>query len=261
MSAPATPITAPAMETSPAVPPPRPSQPPFLFAPPSPRPVPELHNGDHLTVDEFERRYAAMPPEIRAELIEGVVYMASPVRHTVHSRPQAALLGWLTLYWYNTPGVDAGDNATVRLDGRNQPQPDGLLFIRPDYGGRVRLSAEGCIEGAPELAAEVSASTVSIDLNAKMDAYRRNGVREYVVWRVEDGQVDWFALRDGRYERLAADAEGVVRSEVFPGLWLPPVAMAALDLPAVQRVARAGVESPEHAAFVESLARRKTQAT
>jgi hypothetical protein len=214
---------------------------------------PLLEAGDHLSRDEFERRYEAMPHVKKAELIEGVVYMPSPVRYQRHGRPQRHLSCWLGVYEANTPGVGGADDSTVRLDAPNEFQPDGLLFIDPAHGGQVRLSADDYIEGAPEFAAEVSASTVSIDLHTKLIVYQRNGVREYLVWRVLDQEVDWFVLRDEQFMRQAPDAQGILRSTVFPGLWLDAAALVRGDLATVLAVLHEGLVSPEHAAFVARL--------
>jgi Uma2 family endonuclease len=146
-----------------------------------------------------------------------------------------------------------GDNSTVRLDLDNEPQPDVLLFINPVCGGQVRISADGYIEGAPELVAEVASSSASYDLHAKLHVYRRNGMREYIVWRVLDREIDWFVLRAGQYERLLLDATGLYHSEVFPGLWLDPAALLRGDLAAVLAVVQRGLASPEHAAFSTRL--------
>ncbi len=143
--------------------------------------IPPLENGDRLSRPEFERRYNAMPNLKKAELIEGIVYMPSPVRFSQHGRPHSHLMGWLVLYEAGTPGVQAGDNSTVRLDVDNEPQPDASLLIDPERGGQTRLSKDGYIEGAPELVAEVASSRASYDLHDKQNIYRRNGVREYVV--------------------------------------------------------------------------------
>ena len=116
-----------------------------------PDPVPPLQNGDHLTRDEFERRYDALPHLKKAELIEGVVYMPSPVRQRRHGRPHLHVNTWLGTYEASTPGVEAGDNSTIRLDLDNEPQPDALLFIDPARGGQARISADDYLEGAPEL--------------------------------------------------------------------------------------------------------------
>ncbi len=215
--------------------------------------IPALENGDRLTRIEFERRYHAMPNVKKAELIEGIVYMPSPVRHRQHGEPHSYLMGWLVVYMAGTPGVQVGDNSTVRLDLDNEPQPDGSLLIDPECGGQTRISEDGYIEGAPELALEVASSSVSYDLHAKRHVYRRNGVREYVVWRVLDEAIDWFVLRDGQYERLVPGDDGILRSEVFAGLWLDPTALVRHDLATVLATVQQGVESPEHAAFVAAL--------
>src|SRR5712691_7161754 len=162
--------------------------------------VPPLENGDKLTRAEFERRYEAMPHLKKAELIEGVVYVPSPTRLRRHGQPHAHLIGWLVAYEAGTPGVFAADNSTARLDVANEPQPDGLLLIDPARGGQARISLDDYVEGAPELVGEVSASSVSYDLHAKLNVYRRNRVREYVVWRVLDQELDWFVWREGQYE-------------------------------------------------------------
>src|SRR5208282_6607351 len=98
--------------------------------------IPELENGDRLTREEFERRYEAMPNLKKAELIEGVVYMPSPVRQRRHSRPHLHLCTWLGHYEAGTPGVEGGDNGSIRLDLDNEPQPDAFLFIQPECGGQ-----------------------------------------------------------------------------------------------------------------------------
>ena len=176
--------------------------------------IPLLENGDHLTRDEFERRYDAMPA-VKAELIQGVVYMASPVRTDVHAEPHANLVTWLGLYAFDHPGVHVADNGTVRLDAGSEPQPD--AFLRYE-GGQSRISDTGYTEGAPELAIEISASTASFDLHEKKNMYLAAGVCEYIVWRVFDDELDWFILRNGEYELLEPDESGIIESEVFPGL-------------------------------------------
>jgi Uma2 family endonuclease len=215
--------------------------------------IPPLENGDVLTRDEFERRYDAMPGLKKAELIEGVVHMPSPVRLEHHGGPNADFVGWLVHYRAFTPGVRAAENSTIRLDLDNEPQPDGTLLILPSHGGQAKISDDDYIVGSPELLGEIAASTVSIDLHTKFRIYRRNGVSEYIVWRVEDEAVDWFVLRHGQYDRLAADATGIYRSEIFPGLWLDSAAMVRGDMVAVLQKLQEGIASPEHAAFVSKL--------
>jgi Uma2 family endonuclease len=212
-----------------------------------------LEPGDHLTREEFHRRYCARPDIKKAELIEGVVYVGSPVRITHHGRPHLNIAGWLSVYVAATPGTDAADNTTVRLDLENESQPDALLRLEPEHGGQSRISEDGYVEGAPELAVEVAASSASYDLHDKLRAYRRNGVQEYVVWRVLDASLDWFVLREGEYVRIHPDETGVVRSERFPGLWLDVPALLGGDMAAVLATLQRGLASPEHAAFVERL--------
>jgi Uma2 family endonuclease len=229
------------------------TQPPPPATPSTSTRTPPLESGDHLTRAEFERRYEAMPQVKKAELIEGVVYMPSPVRINQHGSPQAAVIGWLTVYWAHTPGVQVGDNSTVRLDLDTEPQPDACMFVQPKHGGQVKLSKDDYIEGGPDLVAEIAASSAAIDLNSKLRVYLRNGVREYLVWRVLDDAIDWFVLHGSQYDRLALNPAGVYQSEVFPGLWLDPAALVGLELATVFRVLQQGLASPEHAAFVTKL--------
>ena len=215
--------------------------------------VPLLEPGDRLTRAEFERRYEAMPELRKAELIEGVVYMPSPVRYRRHGRPHARLIGWLIQYECGTPGVETADNSTAQLDLDNDAQPDALLLIEPERGGQAKISDSDYVEHAPELVAEIASSSVSFDLNTKLHVYRRNEVREYLVWRVLDGEIDWFVLRGGEYERISPDADGLLKSDIFPGLWLDADALIRGDLPAVLAAVQRGTNSPEHAAFVRRL--------
>ena len=221
--------------------------------PPNPT-IPPLENGDRLSRAEIERRYQAAIDVKKVELIEGVVYVPSPVRHPFHGRPHLHVATWLGYYESATPGVEASDNSTVRLDLDNEPQPDVLLFIASERGGQTHISEAGYIEGAPELVVEVASSSASYDLHDKQHAYRRNGVREYLVWRVLDQEIDWFVLRQGQYERLEPDANGHLSSEVFAGLWLDVTALIRGDLAAVLATLQEGLTSPEHAAFISSLA-------
>ena len=217
--------------------------------------IPRLETGDQLTADEFLRRYDAMPGLKKAELIDGVVYVPSPTRWDPHAVPHQAIATWLGNFWVRTPGTQAGQSGTLRLDLDNVPQPDGALIILPSHGGQAEIDADHYIAGAPELVAEVSASTKSIDLNAKFRLYLRSRVREYIVWRVEDDEIDWFIARKGQFERLEPDANGIFRSEVFPGLWLDSKAMIALDMPRVLQVLDQGTASAEHSDFVARLAK------
>jgi Uma2 family endonuclease len=215
--------------------------------------LPPLEAGDRLTRDEFERRYEAMPEVKKAELIEGVVYMPSPVKNS-HGEPHSWIVGWLFNYCAATPSVRMSDNATVRLDADNEPQPDVQLRIDPACGGQTTLGPEDYIEGAPELIVEIAGSSASYDLHDKLEAYRRNGVREYVVWRVYERGIDWFSLEDEEYVALQPDEQGIFRSRVCPGLWLDRAAMLGGNLAGVLAVLQQGLSSPEHDEFARRTA-------
>ena len=177
-----------------------------------------LESGDHLTREEFHRRYSMRPDIKKAELVEGVVYVGSPVRFDRHGQPHGLIVVWLGTYAARVPGLMVGDNATIFLDDRNEYQPDAFLW-RAEPGG-PQLTPDGYIEGAPRLVVEVAASSVSYDLHEKKEAYRRNGVGEYLVWRVLDRALDWFELRDGAYVAREPDTNGMIESSQFAGLRL-----------------------------------------
>lgn len=213
--------------------------------------IPPLENGDKLTRHEFERRYHAMPNLKKAELIEGVVYVASPVRAKQHGKPHARIMGWLIAYEAATPGVEALDNTTVLLDTDNEPQPDALLRI--ETGGQSRINKDDYVEGAPELIVEIAASSASYDLHEKLKVYRRNQVQEYLIWRVYDHQFDWFRLQQGEYIQLQPNADNIICSQIFPGLWLDKIALLGGDLGTVLAVLQQGLASPEHENFISRL--------
>ena len=219
----------------------------------APRRIPPLENGDHLTREEFERRYEAMPSHVKAELIEGIVYMSPPVSD-VHGVPHFNLITWMGIYVIATPGVVGSDNASLRLDLGNMPQPDAFLRISETHGGQSRVDSDRYVEGAPELVAEVAATSASHDLRKKLDAYCRNGVQEYLVWRVFDEEIDYFELSEGRYVKREADSSGILRSNVFPGLWLDYTAIIRRDLQSVHSILQQGLSTPEHREFVAKLA-------
>lgn len=215
--------------------------------------IPPLENGDLLSRGEFERRYQAMTELKKVELIEGIVYMASPLRFETHAEPHANLIGWLWSYKIATPGVRLGDNPTIRLDLDNEPQPDAVLLIDSNFGGCSRFDEEGYIEGAPELVVEVSASSASIDLRDKKRVYRRNGVKEYLVWQVMEQRLSWFSLQEEEYVALQPNAEGIICSEVFPGLWLAVTALLAGNMSAVMATLQTGLATMEHEMFLQNL--------
>ncbi len=217
--------------------------------------LPGLENGDRLTRIEFEHRYQAMPHLKKAELIEGVVYVASAVRYRKHGKPHSDLMTWLGVYRAGTPGVELADNATVRLDFDNEPQPDVLLRIDSACGGQSFISLDDYVEGAPELIVEIAASSASYDLHDKLKVYRRNGVQEYIVWQMVEQQLIWFSLQEGEYKRLVPDDAGVIRSQVFPGLELDVPALLADNLAQVLAQVQQGLSTQAHQEFVQELTR------
>ena len=213
-----------------------------------------LENGDRLSRGEFERRYMARPDLKKAELIEGVVYMPSPVRVASHAEPHAAILGWLVTYSASTPGVRAADNATVRLDLDNEPQPDALFRIVPAAGGRAIMSADDYIDGAPELIVEIAASKRR-DRSAPTSCapIGATGCRSMLCGGCWNGTSTGFVLSDGEYRPRPTNPAGMLGSRVFPGLRLAVDALLQGDLGRVLAELRNGLSTPEHAEFGDHL--------
>ncbi|MGH2587849.1 MAG: Uma2 family endonuclease [Dehalococcoidia bacterium] len=194
-------------------------------------PPPPLESGDHLSRREFHRRYLARPDIKRAELIEGVVYVSSPVSAD-HSLPHASVIGWLYVYKSRTPGVALADNGTILMGDDSEVQPDACLYREPPHGNvRVIVKERGTryLQGAPGLIVEVAVSSASYDLHSKLRLYEGMGVPEYVVWQVYERRIDWFRLSNGRYVRVEPDKRGVIESSVFPDLRLAVAKLLAGD--------------------------------
>jgi Uma2 family endonuclease len=225
---------------------PEPTTPAMVKTPPHQNhlPIPPLESGDRLNRYDFERRYNAMPHLRKAELIEGVVYVPAALRFRSHGQPHGNLIGWLWTYKIATPGIELGIEPTVRLDLDNEPQPDAVLMIEEHSGGQARLSEDDYIEGAPELVAEIAASSAAIDLGDKKRAYRRNGIREYIVWQVFEQRLEWFYLQEGEYVPLPVDEDGVIRRQVFPGLWLAADDLLTGNMGRVLAVLQEGLAAP-----------------
>jgi hypothetical protein len=211
-----------------------------------------LVEGQRLDQVTFHERYEAMPAGTRAELINGVVHMPSPVGHQ-HARAQVPTLVWLSYYQENTPGVDVLDNASTVLSPKGEPQPDAQLRILPECGGRTQTDRR-FIRGVPELIVEVSHATRYTDLGPKFDDYERAGVLEYIVRALEPDEVHWFVLRDGHLVDLSPGPDGIFRSKTFPGLWLDPHALITGDTRRLRVVLDQGMATTEHSAFVAKLA-------
>jgi Uma2 family endonuclease len=214
--------------------------------------VPALVEGQRLDQPTFHERYEAMPPGTRAELINGVVWMPSPLG-PAHAEAHVPPLVWLSYYEENTPGVRALDNPSTAMGPRSEPQPDAMLRILPEYGGRTQTDRR-FVRGVPELIVEVSHTSRYNDLGPKLDDYERACVLEYVVRALEPDEVIWHVLQEGRLVPVPPDADGLYRSRVFPGLWLDPAALLARDTRRLRAVVDLGVATPEHAAFVARLA-------
>jgi len=219
--------------------------------------LPPLEAGDHLDQATFHARYEAMPPDFRAELIGGIVFVPSPLR-SEHGVSHALVMGWLTNYWGATPGTQVRDNATAILGEESEPQPDAALIIEPESGGQSSLSEDGYATGPPELIVEVASSSESIDLHAKRRDYEQAGVLEYVVVVLRQRVVRWFVLQNGTYREVEADAPGLFKSTVFTGLWLDASALLRRDVRQVMVTLQHGIETPEHAAFVQQLQARRS---
>jgi len=215
--------------------------------------LPPLEQGDRLDRETFHVRYCAMPPHTRAELIDGVVIMPSPL-FPPHSRADVQSTLWLYRYSEATPGVTLLTNVTTLLGEATEVQPDLCLTVASSCGGQSRVEEHRGVIGAPELVMEIASSSAAYDLHLKRDLYERAGVREYVVTLIREARVLWLARRGERFAELAPGADGLYRSEVFPGLWLDAAALLRQDTSAVRAALEQGLASPEHMAFVRRLA-------
>lgn len=214
--------------------------------------IPPLRAGDRLTQPEFHRRYEQYPEDVKFELVDGVVYLASPLRNE-HGTNHLDLCGVFWIYQVATPGLSAADNTTTILGEKSEPQPDLSVRILAEYGGQSRIE-QGYITGAPELLAEVAFSSKDIDLSVKRADYQKAGVQEYLVVNLGEGELRWFDFRDGNELR---PRRGIYRSRIFPGLWIDGPALLAGNGPRLLEVVQQGIASPGHARFVAKLGRTR----
>ncbi len=208
--------------------------------------------GQRLDQPTFHALYEAMPPGIRAELIGGVVHMPSPTGRA-HGRAQIPVIVWLDYYAENTPGVEVLDSTTAILGWKSEPQPDVMLRILSRCGGRT-VDARGFVRGAPELVVEVAKATRYVDLGPKLADYEQAGVQEYLVRALGPDEILWFQQHEGKLARKQVDADGIYRSDVFPGLWLEPQALLRGKRRRLRALIDLGCATPEHAALVARLA-------
>lgn len=211
----------------------------------SPPALPRLESGDHLDQPTFHARYEAMPSSFRAELVEGVVFVPSPLLID-HGDAHNFIMGWLFVYRARTPGVRSLDNATTILSDENEPQPDGSLILDSKCGGQTR-DQEGYLAGPPELIVEVASTSASYDLHSKFRVYESSGVKEYVVVVLHEKRVHWFVLDNGKFIEHPADERNIARSTIFPGLWLDVPALFAGDAAKLLATLDLGLATPEHA--------------
>jgi Uma2 family endonuclease len=211
-----------------------------------------MHNGDKMSQPEFSKIYSKISEPYKAELIAGIVYEPPPptLSHAVSDLDLAALLKHYQAY---TPGTQSGHDCSVILSSDDQVQPDSFLRILPELGGQS-FNWRRRIKGAPELVAEVSFSSRSIDLHTKKERYAKFGVREYIVLCVEPSLFHWFNLASG--EMLPIDENGVIRSEIFPGLWLDAHSLSDGDTRTALETLSLGLQSPQHKTFADLLASR-----
>jgi Uma2 family endonuclease len=224
-----------------------------LAAPVSP---PPLFEGDCLSSDEFLRRWEEMPDLRHAELIEGIVYMSSPVSNH-HDGCHVVLTSWLGNYAAGTPGCFPSLEGTWRMGRSNVPQPDLGLMILPEYGGQSTVEGP-YYAGAPELIVEVAVSSYSRDFGVKKRLYERKGVREYLIALPRQRKLVCHRLTPAGFQTFEPGADGIFRSGMFPGLWLDMDALWKLDLARMNTMLQQGLATPEHAAFAAQVASRKS---
>ncbi len=212
-----------------------------------------LITGERMDRAEFMRRWEEIPEIKKAELIEGVVFVASPVG-SEHGRREIRIGWWLTQYADATPGCECGTNVTWYME-KSAPQPDAFLRVRPDCGGQSgdeRLYHTG----APELAVEVCETSTEVDFGPKLRLYRRAGVREYITIEIFPRRIVWRTLEQSSYVTLPPDPDGVIRSRVFPGLWLDVAGFWEDNAVKLMATLERGLATPEHTAFKERLQRK-----
>jgi Uma2 family endonuclease len=216
--------------------------------------LPGLITGEQMSVEEFLRRWDALPDLKNAELIDGVVYVSSPVSRE-HGSLDSLIHWWLATYAHRTHGCATGINSTWLMLG-SAPQPDAYLRILPSHGAQSGDEALFCT-GAPELAVEICITSTEVDFGPKLALYQRAGVREYITVELFGRRMTWRVLENGAYVGQTLPPDGIVRSRAFPGLCLDLEAFWAGDGARMLAALNAGLASDEHQQFVAHLATAK----
>ncbi len=211
-----------------------------------------LYSGDRMDQPTFHALYEQTPHGFKAELIGGMVFVASPVSAR-HGGPHARLSGWVTNYCADTEGTEAFADTTAILASDSEPQPDISMIVYPELGGQTTVNEKNCLVGPAELALEIANSSVAIDLHKKKLDYEKYGVGEYVVIEVKSKIVHYFQRKSGRFVDLKPDSDGVYKSRVFPGLWLDSTAVFHRHPTKLIATLKRGLATPEHAKFAAKL--------
>ena len=155
----------------------------------------------------------------KADLIDGVIYMASP-ENTDANNLFMWLAGLMDGYVRKRRlGRVFGTRVAFRINEVNSPEPD-IAFVRTD---RLHLVHRGFVAGPPDLAVEiVSPDSIDRDYRRKREQYRRAGVSEY--WIVDEMEQTVTLLRlDPRRRYLEVKPrKGVLHSEALSGFWIRP---------------------------------------
>ena len=210
-------------------------------------------DGDCLSVNEFLRRYLPYRRHLKAELINGLVSLNRGVRADLEDLSNSVIQSWVRSYAGLTPGTRMDVNTIVILAWDTVPQPNIVLRVLSENGGKSRMTDGGTLKDAPELMVDFTTSHQTFDIRDKLGAFRRHGVAEYLVWWANDQKLDWFCLEQGKYALNLPDSNGVLTSPSFPGLRLNLSALLNRNSAAVMATLRRSLESSEHAGFVARL--------
>ncbi len=167
----------------------------------------------------YEDFRALVPDGQKADLIDGVIYMASPDNTDAND-----LFVWLIslIHGYvesKQLGQVFGSRVACRLDDGNGPEPD-ILFIRNEHTDRIH---RGGVEGPPDLAIEiVSPESVERDYEKKRKQYQRASIPEYWIIDEEERTVLLLRLNARRRYREVRARRGMLHSDVLSGFWLDP---------------------------------------